>query len=777
MQSGGRSKRYLPSDSKIEYSNGDALRRSNKSSDSQKSNNQKDKSPQIPKQYDMEVSSDSESILERKPKPPVFESQDSYALSTQGSEHENAEDESEENINKVDDSNYLSVSSISEAFNESISASKKNEESIEEEIQKPIEIKDTKAATSRKRRQPHRLPDDARLYKKFSKTTMQYKNDRPKSVPKQSPPKPPANNNNFETPRVNRRASPLKVQLKPIPDELLQLHQNNSVKKEVPKQNPKISPAKTNSPQIQNKKPANTDNKPTNPTQISNNNKIPNNPSPKPVPKESQIPVKSPRHNSPQKVPNSPSKIPTQNRTKSPVKQPPKSLQNKSPSKTPQNKENPKSQNNEIQKSNSDIPKKQNEDSLISSPPTPTEIPQIRKRKKSISPIVLPQHISSPPKCDYKNLSPEYLQLLAQKELLQREISNLEIQNSEFATMTNEEITIVTRFQGIVFEQVNSYLFSVTTAVNEHNQRIKKEIEDLRTINDELTRISSEKSFMTVKFSNDRIRRDMRSILNSSKKAQKDIENLNSISTVLTSKKSIKAEAEDLTNEMLALQTEIDSMKARNEQLSIEEKPETEDLSFLENSLEKYQENLQNLPKSDTVFPITQEILYQREEFDEKMMIMESMADIQKSFYNVTNDEEKENLKEEYNNLLSKLNGQTDSSLYNSLKFESKRFKDNFSQQQILTKTGNLLEQKLLENQLILDDLVLDLQKSDMKSDTNELVEEIVEDLKQKYSLKNIVTYLERNFPETKEKSTPLEKVKLARQIVQNGNAARKQLL
>ena len=158
-------------------------------------------------------------------------------------------------------------------------------------------------------------------------------------------------------------------------------------------------------------------------------------------------------------------------------------------------------------------------------------------------------------------------------------------------------------------------------------------------------------------------------------------------------------------------------------------------------------------------------------------MIMESMADIQKSFYNVTNDEEKENLKEEYNNLLSKLNGQTDSSLYNSLKFESKRFKDNFSQQQILTKTGNLLEQKLLENQLILDDLVLDLQKSDMKSDTNELVEEIVEDLKQKYSLKNIVTYLERNFPETKEKSTPLEKVKLARQIVQNGNAARKQLL
>lgn len=833
-----------------------------------------------PIQYDMTVSSDSEFMIERKQKPPVFDSEDSYMLTDPESDLMPSKPKGRRLLSDYtenDDSAYIDVSSVSESFNDNTRV----------EIRKP----EKPVHEPRKPRKPNRLPDDQALYDKFSKTTKQYIKTRPKSVPKTSPTKSaqtnpkidndqrkstakvPVKRQNISTNTVNNNNTSDKSRTKQKTNNSKmnqQTDEESSIKNQATQTNtvqtsqlpkkylspPKIlSPFKTMPIREYPIKPIDLPEEHSSPAKEDPKNKFED--LIEDIQSQIYLARKNREYSTPRQAryasPPSSSRGLTHNKYFSPPKRINKAasrdningkklleemkyrnieniiqkkisddIKSPSPSKIPQPSSANRSRtpNNTIN-SRFPSPDKFSPSKIIKSPTksitsSPDRYSSPFRKSPAKSNTSSPEKLSSPirksPYREYNDdfhrnnipqraatdesssegikrksknqISPDYIQLLNQKELLEREINNLELKQSEFSTMTDEEITLITRFQGIVMESVNSYLFALTTAVNDHNRKLKKEIEDMNTINAEISHVIStgEKNFMTVKFSNDRIKREISKMNNSIINARKDVNDMTQYS-LMTSTKNINAEAEDITSEMLAIQAEIDNINNRMKTILNEPNPRIE---ILHEEVEKWQQKIKKVNKSQVPGLLKKHTPINRELFDEKMALMENMLSIQKTLQQMPEifTSQREKLTEEYNSCMQKLNGNADISLYNDLKAESKRLSVVYNQQEMMTKAVSLLEQKLNDTEISLNDIenTTKISCTKVNYDYNNIekcisrhVDEFMYHIKAKDSLKNVITWLDRNFADSRNKTTALEKVKAARAMVRRKNDSLKQ--
>ena len=398
-------------------------------------------------------------------------------------------------------------------------------------------------------------------------------------------------------------------------------------------------------------------------------------------------------------------------------------------------------------------------------------------------------------KLDNYYIDDELALLLAKKELLEREINNLEVQNTEFSTMTNEDIFLVTKYQSIVLSSVNEYMSGVLRSVAAHNERLYKNNQEMRTLNTELEKIAkSNKHFNTIKFSTNRLRTMRKELLQQINTIQDDMKNNQELAeTIITSRSNIEAEAADLTTEALALQEEVEDLQQRIKEI---EDANLEDESFGSLSKETREQLQQekdlwdkrmkqlddlfenNIRNSEGNTKIKKKDSIDRSVFDDGPSLSKDQLSIQQSYYIIERSKDQsakemlEKLRRDYNENQLKLED-VDISVYQNLEEQEKLFTDACNLFNVATRSANNLQSKLVNSDASYSDLnirvnLLVNQIKDESFDYQKQVKHMLDDnfimffqrVNDDDIVRKVSIWADKKFPECRTKSTVIEKLK-----------------
>ena len=389
----------------------------------------------------------------------------------------------------------------------------------------------------------------------------------------------------------------------------------------------------------------------------------------------------------------------------------------------------------------------------------------------------------------------ELAQLLAKKELLEREINNLEVQNTEFSTMTNEDIFLVTKYQSIVLSSVNEYMSGVLRSVVAHNERLLRNNQEMRTLNTELEKISkTNKHFNTIKFSTNKLKTLKKEILSQIRTIEEDMKNNNELAeTIITSRSNIEAEAADLMTEALALQEEVEDLQQRIKEI---EEANQEDQAFgslspetheqlqkekemWDNRMKQLEERCEsNLNNPNGSVIIKKKDTIDRSVFDEGPAVAKEQMSIQQSYYIIERSKDQsakamlEKLKRDYNENQLKLED-IDISIYQNLEEQEKQYSESCNMFTIANRGANNLQSKLVNSDTSYSDLnirvsLLVNQIKDESFDYQKQIKQKIDDnfrmfvqrVEDDDVIRKVSLWADKKFPECRTKSTIAEKLK-----------------